>query len=109
MNELCGDLKQIGVKIMDNIKFNNGYGEGICLILTQLLDKYLINQNFIFNKPKFIEPEYEPVQNDFEEIILEDNLNNINDKTQNTFRGSKARLYSANRGRFSAISQGKIL
>lgn len=48
----------------------NGYGEGVCLIITQLLDKYLVNQNFIFKKPQlevfsnlpkydddFIEPE----------------------------------------------------
>ena len=46
-------MKNIGIKIIDNNKFTNGYGEAVCLILTQLLDKYLINQNFIFKKPKF--------------------------------------------------------
>lgn len=53
INELINDLKKIGIKVIDNGKFSNGYGEAICLILTQLLDKYLVNQNFIFKKPKF--------------------------------------------------------
>jgi hypothetical protein len=76
---------------METSKFQNGYGEGVCLILTQLLDKYLINQNYIFKKPKFIDNQLkleEEIQNDFEEIILEENTNN-NDKnltqTQNHF------------------------
>jgi len=48
------DLKYLDIKIIENIKLSsilNGYGEGICLIITQLLDKYLVNQNFIFKKP----------------------------------------------------------
>jgi hypothetical protein len=53
INELTNDLKNVGIKIVENAKFSNGYGEAICLVLTQLLDKYLINQNFIFKKPKF--------------------------------------------------------
>ncbi len=48
-------MKYLDIKIIENIKLNNtlnGFGEGICLIITQLLDKYLVNQNFIFKKPQ---------------------------------------------------------
>jgi hypothetical protein len=90
LNDLLNDLKQLGVKIIETSKFQNGYGEGVCLILTQLLDKYLINQNYIFKKPKLInsEPKLEEFQNDFEEVILEENNMNNNKnliQTQNHF------------------------
>ncbi len=45
-------MRSIGIKTSENSKILLGYGEGICLVLTQLLDKYLINQNFIFQKPR---------------------------------------------------------
>ena len=78
LNDLLSELKQIGVKILENSKLNNGYGEGVCLILTQLLDKYLIIRNYIFKKPKLQEEEkivLEEIQNMNEDIILEENLN----------------------------------
>jgi hypothetical protein len=88
LNDLISELKQIGVKILENSKLNNGYGEGVCLILTQLLDKYLIIRNYIFKKPKLAEKEsvvIEEIQNEFREVILEDNLNinTFNQKTKN--------------------------
>jgi len=78
--DLINDLKAIGIKIIENSKYQNGYGEGICLVLTQLLDKYLINQNFIFKKPVLNYGEEEGKEvNDFDEVITEDNnLNYIN-------------------------------
>ncbi len=88
LSDLLNELKTLGIKIIDNSKFVNGYGEGICLIITQLLDKYLINQNFIFKKPKFIQSEpNEEIQNDFEEVILDEKEPIQNDKnfTQNNF------------------------
>ena len=42
MNELIEDLKSIDVKVLLNSKFKYGYGDGVCLVLTQLCDKYLI-------------------------------------------------------------------
>ena len=44
MNELIEDLKSIDVKVLLNSKFKYGYGDGVCLVLTQLCDKYLIQQ-----------------------------------------------------------------
>ncbi len=64
---------------MDNSKFINGYGEGICLILTQLLDKYLINQNFIFKKPKY------DTKIQTEEVVVEE----IKVETNRRFSGKK--------------------
>lgn len=80
-------MKGIGIKIIENSKYQNGYGEGVCLVLTQLLDKYLINQNFIFKKPIFFTEEtQEQMQNDFEEVILEDpNITNNNHKNNQNF------------------------
>jgi hypothetical protein len=42
MNELTEDLTSINVKVLLNSKFKYGYGDGVCLALTQLCDKYLI-------------------------------------------------------------------
>lgn len=88
----------MGVKVIETSKYQNGYGEGVCLILTQLLDKYLINQNFIFKKPKFVEELVKEIQNDFEEVILEENndrsnkdnssTNNFGNNTFNTFNSN---------------------
>lgn len=114
LSDLINDLKSIGVKIIDNSRYQNGYGEGVCLILTQLLDKYLINQNFVFSKPKLIENKIEEIQNDFEEVILEESNNNSgsciqnnSDKTRENFRNtpnsSKFQRYSASK-RYSALS-----
>lgn len=121
LNDLMNDLKSVGVKIIESSKFSMGYGEGVCLIITQLLDKYLINQNFIFKKPKFVDTEpVEEIQNDFEEIVLEDrdqlqsekNLtqNNFNSNTNFYFRTTakttaKKRWNSAQ----SNFTQGKFL
>jgi hypothetical protein len=91
LSDLLNELKTLGIKIIDNSKFVHGYGEGVCLIITQLLDKYLINQNFIFKKPKFVETEtIEEIQNDFEEVILDEKdekepVQNEKNFTQNNF------------------------
>jgi len=76
LNDLLTDLKYLDIKIIDNIKLSsifNGYGEGICLVITQLLDKYLVNQNFIFKKPN-IDTKNKNQQSDFffEEPIIHD-------------------------------------
>jgi hypothetical protein len=80
LNELLADLKSIGIKIIENSKYQNGYGEGICLILTQLLDKYLINQNFIFKKPNFNSKDQDEDEKD--EIVDESQNVNINNNQQ---------------------------
>lgn len=78
LNDLLAELKSIGIKIIENSKYQNGYGEGICLVLTQLLDKYLINQNFIFKKPILISKEKDS-ENEIDEIIEDyQNVNNNN-------------------------------
>lgn len=51
LTDLLNSLKSIGIKILENSKISNGFGEGVCLIVTQLLDRYLISQNYIFKKP----------------------------------------------------------
>jgi serine/threonine protein kinase len=48
IQELLNDLKNLQIKILLNSRFKFGYGDGVCLVLTQLCDKYLIKQNFIF-------------------------------------------------------------
>ena len=86
LHELLDDLKSIGIKIIENSKYQNGYGEGICLILTQLLDKYLINQNFIFRKPLLTSNEEneennnEEIMEDFQSVNVNYNNNNQNEK-----------------------------
>lgn len=50
---LIEKLKELGIKLLDNAKLTNGFGEGVCLIITQLIDKILINQNFEFKQPNF--------------------------------------------------------
>ena len=88
LHDLLSDLKAIGIKIIENSKYQNGYGEGVCLVLTQLLDKYLINQNFIFKKPvlNFEEEEEGKEFNEFDEVILEDNnMNYMNGNNKEHF------------------------
>lgn len=103
-------MKSLDVKIIDNAKFQTGFGEGICLVLTQLLDKYLINQNFIFKKPKLNVDEVKEIQSDFEEVILEDNGNAylnppITDKPQSHGQSGSSKTYNYSAGkRYSAIS-----
>jgi hypothetical protein len=102
----------------------------VCLILTQLLDKYLINQNFIFKKPKHNddeknEPNVEEIQNDFEEVILEETpeqqggagdknniltMNNFTSKTNFYFRNSaKATGKKRWNSGMSNLTQGMII
>lgn len=95
LNELITELKQTGIKIVESSKYQKGYGEGICLILTQLLDKYLINQNFIFKRAKLVETTVNELPSDFEEVILEDNIN-LNSNTHYNTGGSDKPLSSYN-------------
>ena len=105
LNELLNDLRSIGIKIIENTKYQNGYGEGICLILTQLLDKYLINQNFIFKKPIFSTKE-ENEENENDEII-EDlpnvNNNNPNEKL-NGYNNSNSNNFLAKTGSYKPFN-----
>ena len=43
----------MGVELINPELLINGYGDSCIIALTQILDKYLIQQNFIFNKPIF--------------------------------------------------------
>ncbi len=114
--DLINDFKSIGVKVIDNAKFQNGYGEGVCLILTQLLDKYLINQNFIFKKPK-LNDSPKSIDEDFEEVILEDNKDDKRNTTSTlgggtfgmNFYKNKNSIYGSNlnSNRNSGNSTGK--
>ena len=73
------------IKVLQNSKFKYGYGEGICLVLTQLCDKYLIKQNFIFKKPKFTDiQEVEKIKEYPEDIVLEENTGAL-DKSSRDF------------------------
>lgn len=51
MKDLTLAIKSMGIKIISTAKLHNGFGEGVCLVITQLLDRYLISQNYIFKKP----------------------------------------------------------
>ena len=61
LKKLLTQLKQLDIKIIDNSKLINGFGEAACLILTQLLDKYLISLNFSFSKPIFNNKKKKPI------------------------------------------------
>lgn len=43
----------MGIEVIDITKLPLGYGDDCIIILTQLLDRYLIDQNFTFHKPNF--------------------------------------------------------
>ena len=105
MQELLNDLKNLQVKILINSRFKYGYGDGVCLVLTQLCDKYLIKQNYIFKKPKFKDvQEIQKITEYQDDILLEENIGtNIGFKsntnyTLNGFKsiggGSKTKFYS---------------
>ena len=99
------NLKNLQVKVLLNSRFKFGYGDGVCLVLTQLCDKYLIKQNFIFKKPKFKDvQEIEKIKEYPEDIPLEDNIGtNIGFKSNTNYNfngfksiggGSKTKFYS---------------
>ena len=104
IQDLLNDLKNLQVKILINSRFKYGYGDGVCLILTQLCDKYLIKQNFIFKKPKFKDvQEIEKIKEYSEDIPLEENIGtNIGFKSNTNYNfsgfkslgGSKTKFYS---------------
>jgi hypothetical protein len=107
LHELLDDLKSIGIKIIENSKYQNGYGEGICLILTQLLDKYLINQNFIFRKPLLTSNEKNEENNN--EEIMEDfqsvNVNYNNNNNQNEkLNGLNSNNFNAKIGNYNPFN-----
>lgn len=70
LNDLMASLKSIGIKILESAKLSNGFGEGVCLIITQLLDRYLITENYVFGKPVY-------------DFFLDNNRNSNKSKGQN--------------------------
>ena len=105
MQELLNDLKNLQIKVLFNSRFKYGYGDGVCLVLTQLCDKYLIKQNFIFKKPKFQDiQEIEKIKEYPDDIPLEENIGtNIGFKSNTNYNfsgykslggGSKTKFYS---------------
>ena len=105
IQELLNDLKNLQVKVLINSRFKYGYGDGVCLVLTQLCDKYLIKQNFIFKKPKFKDiQDIEKIKDNPEDILLEENIGtNIGFKSNTNYNfsgfksiggGSKTKFYS---------------
>jgi len=105
MQELLNDLKNLQIKVLFNSRFKYGYGDGVCLVLTQLCDKYLIKQNFIFKKPKFQGiQEIEKIKEYPDDIPLEENIGtNIGFKSNTNYNfsgyksiggGSKSKFYS---------------
>jgi len=93
------------IKVLFNSRFKYGYGDGVCLVLTQLCDKYLIKQNFIFKKPKFQDiQEIEKIKEYPDDIPLEENIGtNIGFKSNTNYNfsgykslggGSKTKFYS---------------
>ena len=105
IQELLNDLKNLQIKVLYNSRFKYGYGDGVCLVLTQLCDKYLIKQNFIFKKPKFQDiQEIEKIKEYPDDIPLEENIGtNIGFKSNTNYNfsgyksiggGSKTKFYS---------------
>ena len=105
IQDLLNDLKNLQIKVLLNSRFKYGYGDGVCLVLTQLCDKYLIKQNFIFKKPKFQDvQEIERIKDYNEDIPLEENIGtNIGFKSNTNYNfsgfksiggGSKTKFYS---------------
>ena len=105
IQELLNDLKNLQIKVLFNSRFKYGYGDGVCLVLTQLCDKYLIKQNFIFKKPKFQDiQEIEKIKEYPDDIPLEENIGtNIGFKSNTNYNfsgykslggGSKSKFYS---------------
>ena len=87
IQDLLNDLKNLQVKVLINSRFKYGYGDGVCLVLTQLCDKYLIKQNFIFKKPKF--KDIEKIKDNPEDILLEENIGtNIGFKSNTNYNFS---------------------
>ena len=104
IQDLLNDLKNLQVKVLINSRFKYGYGDGVCLVLTQLCDKYLIKQNFIFKKPKFKDiQEIEKIKDYPEDICIEENIGtNIGFKSNTNYNfsgfksigsGSKTKFY----------------
>ena len=105
IQDLLNDLKNLSVKVLINSRFKYGYGDGVCLVLTQLCDKYLIKQNFIFKKPKFKDiQEIQKIKENTDDILLEENIGtNIGFKANTNYNfsgfksigsGSKTKFYS---------------
>ena len=105
IQDLLNDLKYLSVKVLINSRFKYGYGDGVCLVLTQLCDKYLIKQNFIFKKPKFKDiQEIQKIKENTDDILLEENIGtNIGFKANTNYNfsgfksigsGSKTKFYS---------------
>ena len=105
IQELLNDLKNLQIKVLYNSRFKFGYGDGVCLVLTQLCDKYLIKQNFIFKKPKFQDiQEIEKIKEYPDDIPLEENIGtNIGFKSNTNYNfsgyksiggGSKTKFFS---------------
>ena len=105
IQELLNDLKNLQIKVLYNSRFKYGYGDGVCLVLTQLCDKYLIKQNFIFKKPKFQDiQEIEKIKEYPDDIPLEENIGtNIGFKSNTNYNfsgyksiggGSKTKFFS---------------
>ena len=105
IQDLINDLKSLDIKVLLNSRFKFGFGDGVCLVLTQLCDKYLIKQNFIFKKPKFKDiHDVEKIKEYPEDIVLEENIGtNIGFKSNTNYNfsgfrniggGSKTKFYS---------------
>ena len=117
IQELLNDLKNLQIKVLFNSRFKYGYGDGVCLVLTQLCDKYLIKQNFIFKKPKFQDiQEIEKIKEYPDDIPLEENIGtNIGFKSNTNYNfsgfksiggGSKTKFFSGQKFKhFASIGQ----
>ena len=96
LNELVQKLHNNKIKVVVNNRFKYGYGDSVCSVITQLCDKYLMNQNYIFKTPKFFKNKENKIEKIYDDnIILEDNINtnigfkaNTNYNFGNHFTGS---------------------
>jgi hypothetical protein len=76
LNELVQKLHNNKIKVVVNNRFKYGYGDSVCSVITQLCDKYLMNQNYIFKTPKFFKNKENKIEKIYDDnIILEDNIN----------------------------------
>lgn len=53
LNNLQEEFKLLKIEVIDLNKLTLGYGDNCIIILTQLLDRYLIDQNYTFVRPNF--------------------------------------------------------
>jgi len=72
--DLFTDLKDL-IKLTDSLSPTsviNGWGEGVCIVINDLLNKYLINEGFEFLNPKHDNEEQNQIDDNLPDINVEE-------------------------------------